>query len=114
MSALDPQQLSELIDLMGDDLGNLVEAFLRDSADRLQHLQRAVQQQDWDNARRQAHSLKGSSSNLGAVELAQRCQQLEALAAQGAAAATTMPTALQALETELATVQQELRQRFHS
>ena len=58
MSALDPQQLNELIDLMGDDLGNLVEAFLRDSADRLHHLQLALQQQDWDNARRQWATLK--------------------------------------------------------
>ena len=112
MSALDPQQLNELIDLMGDDLGNLVDAFLRDSADRLHHLQLALQQQDWDNARRQAHSLKGSSSNLGAVALAQHCQQLEALASQGAAAASTVPAALLALQTELATVQQELKQRF--
>ena len=74
---LDEQQLAELRELMGPDFDGLLRAYLRDSRDRLLHLDLAIADQNWDIARRQAHSLKGSSSNLGALALAQHCQQLE-------------------------------------
>lgn len=74
---LDEQQLAELRDLMGPDFDGLLRAYLRDSRDRLLHLDLAIADRNWDIARRQAHSLKGSSSNLGAIALAQHCQQLE-------------------------------------
>lgn len=105
---LDAVQIAELVELMGDDFDSLVEAFLRDSADRINQLDQAFTDGNFDQVRRQAHSLKGSSSNLGAVQLAKRCQKLESLAPQQDRVA--MSAELTGLRHELTGVQRELRQ----
>lgn len=105
---LDAVQIAELVELMGDDFDSLVEAYLRDSADRISQLDQALTDGNFDQVRRQAHSLKGSSSNLGALQLAKRCQQLESLAQRQDVAA--IPVELAGLRHELNGVQRELRQ----
>lgn len=117
-SRLDEQQLAELRELMGADFSALVEAFLRDSSDRFRALELALAAGETDQARRQAHSLKGSSSNLGALTLSKHCQQLEQLLAVGANRSVSagqpidgVESAVTALQTELVAVQAALRQQ---
>ena len=74
---LDFDALNALKDIMEGDFVFLVETFLRDSADRVTTLQSLVLTQDADAIRRAAHSFKGSSSNMGALQLANFCAQLE-------------------------------------
>jgi HPt (histidine-containing phosphotransfer) domain-containing protein len=64
---------------------SLLNVFLDDSAQRLLSLQEALVQApdhafDLKNVGQMAHSFKGSSSNMGAFQLAKLCHQLEELA----------------------------------
>lgn len=73
---LDAGVLATLKDIMGSDYSVLVDTYLRDSEYRL------AQVQDLPNGRplrEAAHSLKGSSSNMGAANLAVHCGHLEHL-----------------------------------
>lgn len=107
MPHLDEQQFNELRDLMADDFITLIDAYLRDSSERLQLLAQACAAQDLASAKRQAHSLKGSSSNVGAATLSEHCQRLEQLARSGDVAAVQVE--LTALQQEFANVHRELR-----
>ncbi len=110
---LDEIQLAELCELMGDDLVPLVQAFLRDGQERLHLLERNLLAGDFEQARRQAHSLKGSSSNLGATALAAACLQLETLARDaGTSGAGAAQLVLALVRLEFETVSIELQQRF--
>ena len=71
---LDQTVLSALQDVMEDEFPMLLDIFLADSDQRLHQLHRAVGAQDLILV---AHTFKGSSSNMGAIRLAQLCGQLE-------------------------------------
>ena len=76
---LDPSVLIALQEVMEDEYPELLDVFLRDSEERLLTLRTA------DNAlllMNTAHSFKGSSSNMGAVRLAELCHELEQRAKQ--------------------------------
>ena len=74
---LDSQIVDELSEIMGDDLGMLFETFLVDSESKIVELVAQTNAQQSDVIRRIAHSLKGSSRNLGASQLAEQCELLE-------------------------------------
>lgn len=77
-SVLDTGLVSELCEIMGDDFDGLVEAFVRDGEERLQALKgAAASESDPEQIRQMAHSFKGSSSNLGALEMTRLCLELE-------------------------------------
>lgn len=80
---IDSDIVAELKDVMGDDFSVLVESFIRDGQQRLQALSQALQGQDRETLRAQAHSFKGSSSNLGAIQVCEHCLALETLAMEG-------------------------------
>lgn len=82
-SVLDAEVVSELQDIMGQDFQMLVESFQRDGEQRLAALDQAFAEGDADTLRSQAHSFKGSSSNLGATHVAGLCMELEGLASSG-------------------------------
>ncbi|NUU35751.1 Hpt domain-containing protein [Pseudomonas sp. C2B4] len=71
---LDPDVLCALRDVMEDEFSTLIDTFLADSEERLQQLSVVT-----DAARilETAHSFKGSSSNMGAIRLAELCHDLE-------------------------------------
>jgi len=71
---IDHKVLSDLQEVMEDGYLQLLETFLEDSERRLSQLHEAKSADELGMA---AHSFKGSSSNMGAVGLAQLCQQLE-------------------------------------
>lgn len=80
---LDKEVVSELQDVMGQDFQMLVDSFHRDGEQRLEALHSAFAAGDLETLRRQAHSFKGSSGNLGAVRVFDLCMQLESLAREG-------------------------------
>ncbi|VVO77744.1 hypothetical protein PS838_01634 [Pseudomonas fluorescens] len=71
---LDRDVLSALQEVMEDGYPDLLETFLADAEERLKLLRRA---DNTDQLGAAAHSLKGSSSNMGATRLAELCHDLE-------------------------------------
>jgi HPt (histidine-containing phosphotransfer) domain-containing protein len=68
--------LEQLKDIMGDGYVTLLDAFLADAPKRLDLMQAAVSENNLEQLAEESHSLKGSSSNLGATELAGICSEL--------------------------------------
>ena len=77
---MDQELLAELQDIMGGDFATLVESWQRDTAMRVEGIKKAIDQNDPAQLRQVAHSLKGSSSNLGARCVVDVCIELETLA----------------------------------
>jgi HPt (histidine-containing phosphotransfer) domain-containing protein len=77
---IDPQMLEGLRELNPDDpafLRELIDLFVADVADRLVELDRALATADGALLMRAAHTIKGSCSNFGAVELMRISQIME-------------------------------------
>ena len=74
---LDHTAIATLKEVMEDDFQLLIDTFVNDSKERLQVLAAALAAGDAEEVRRSAHGLKGSSSNVGALRLAEICFQLE-------------------------------------
>lgn len=71
---VDRKVLRDLQEVMEGGYLNLLETFLEDSENRLRQLYKARSAEELGLA---AHSFKGSSSNMGAIGLAELCRQLE-------------------------------------
>lgn len=80
---VEAETLAGLRDLMEGEFATLIHAYLTDSTGRLDEMSRALADSDSDGLRRAAHSLKGSSSNLGALTLSALCLALEQQTRQG-------------------------------
>lgn len=80
---LDKEALNELKDIMEDEFSTLIDTYLNDSYLRIDLLQKALLQQHSDDISKTAHSFKGSSINMGAIQLAELCRELEHIAKQG-------------------------------
>ena len=74
---IDTAIVEELRELMEDDFEVLLTTFISDSETKFTGLAAAVASGVGEDIRRAAHSLKGSSSNLGATQLSDLCFQLE-------------------------------------
>lgn len=98
---LDREILQTLQEVLDDEFPLLISTFLTDSEERIHSLQKALASQDSEALRRAAHSFKGSCHNLGAVHLAELCQEIETRAQQNE---------LEGLEQKLVEIQQEFAQ----
>ncbi len=76
-AALKSEMIAELKDILADDFDMLVDSFIEDAERRMQLLADAVSRSDSGVIRNEAHSLKGSSLNLGAELLPQLCSAME-------------------------------------
>lgn len=74
---IDIEALSELREIMEDDFGMLLDQYISVSHELIDEMDEDLQRDDREALSRNAHSLKGSSMNLGAKALAQRCGVLE-------------------------------------
>ena len=74
---LDAEIIAELREVMEDEFGNLIAAFLDDLPLQLKQLQVAVAAQDAENIYQTAHKLKSSCGNLGALRLMELFRRLE-------------------------------------
>jgi HPt (histidine-containing phosphotransfer) domain-containing protein len=109
-ATIDPQMLEGLRELNPDDpafLRELIDLFINDVADRLAELDRSLAASDASLLTRAAHTIKGSCSNFGAVELARISQviELQGKAADFAGATAALPS----LKTEYAAVTEALK-----
>ena len=80
---IDDELLQELKSLMEDEFSSLLDKFLSDSQEHYGQARDAWTQGDLAGVRLYAHSLRGSSGNLGAVELQNACASLEDFARNG-------------------------------
>jgi HPt (histidine-containing phosphotransfer) domain-containing protein len=84
-----PEELRMLVDL-GDaeTVREVITVFQRDTETRIQKLREAVAAGDAVQARAQAHAIKGSAGQVGAMDVSDLCRRIEAAAlAQDLAAA---------------------------
>lgn len=77
--SVDSASLQELRNIMGDEFCLLVDVFIRDSVQRLQDLQQAIDNDNAAEVRTVAHGFKGSALNLSAHRLTEYCRQLESM-----------------------------------
>jgi HPt (histidine-containing phosphotransfer) domain-containing protein len=77
-----PENLSLLASKNPGLLGELVETFLTDTAPRLERLQNALSSGDLFRVGREAHAIKGSSSQLSVGRMPLVCMLIEVAAAQ--------------------------------
>jgi two-component system sensor histidine kinase/response regulator len=81
LSTVDPSVLGAYRELQQpggpDFVTELIDLFLDDTTLQLKGLRAAVSRNDWDEIRRLAHLLKGSSGNLGAGPMAKLYEELE-------------------------------------
>lgn len=107
---LDHTVLNALQEVMEDEYPVLLDTFVCDSEERVRLLHKS---EDSIQLVAAAHSLKGSSSNMGATRLAELCHQLELRAARSG---DDVRELVGAIDGEFAIVrrlcEQEL-QRFH-
>lgn len=82
---IDRQQLERLHQAIGDDFQPLIPAYIEQSDNFINMLNKSYEQRDMDVFIRSAHSLKSSSSNLGALQLSEYSRQLEEAALEDAA-----------------------------
>ena len=82
--ALDRERLETLkeLDIDGDGAfySSLLETFLQSARTDIDEIQRTLENGEFEKLRDKAHSLKGSSRNIGADAIGETCQKLEALA----------------------------------
>jgi len=55
----------------------LIELYVEDARCRLVTLRKSLSARDWPALKREIHSLKGSSGNLGAIQVAWVCEEIE-------------------------------------
>lgn len=95
--------MSMLQEVMEDGFEPLIQSYISDSQHRIGELRVALTQQDSEMIRRLAHSLKGSSGNVGACHVAELCLQVEQQGREGT---------LDGLDQLLVQIEQELEEVF--
>ena len=107
MSVIDQNLLSELREIMEDEFPSLLRVFLSESQAQYDRLQQALAQGDFEGVRTNAHSLKGTSGNIGASQLRTLCQTME-YAAKEAQVEVCQPT-LEQITSGLNAAHQEIQ-----
>jgi HPt (histidine-containing phosphotransfer) domain-containing protein len=109
--AIDPEAIEQLRFLEDEDQPNvvaeLVNLFIEHAPPKIAAIRDAIAQQDATAVRRAAHSLKGSSANVGARGMQHVCERLEQDAASGSLEGA--PALLAQLEEESVVVADALR-----
>ena len=80
---IDLDSLNMLKDIMEEEFQPLIELYIRDSDRRFPEMRQALQEGDCESVRMTVHSLKGASSNVCAVELAEQAYSVEKMAIAG-------------------------------
>ena len=89
-----------------DLLTRVINVYLEDSLRLLEALRQAVSKEDASDVKRQAHSLKSSSANVGALRLSTLCKELERM--DGGDSSVEGCQMLSRIETEYASVRDAL------
>jgi len=78
--AIDPARLDMIAEVMagGEPLGEFVDVFLVNTAERINEIRRLLDCHDLDGTGREAHTLLGTAGNFGALRLSQLAEELRA------------------------------------
>lgn len=98
-------------DVGADFVGELVEAYCRETPQLIAKLRQALDADDSDSFRRAAHSIKSTSNTFGALALGGSAQELELLGRNGDL--SEAPEKVDRLAAEYDRVQQALRDLNH-
>ena len=82
-SPVDEEVLDELKDMLEDEFIDLLQTYLKDTASKLELLKQSLSSGTLEEVRKLAHSVKGSSVNLGIAPLSALCGELEVVAQEG-------------------------------
>ena len=74
---LDYEVLNELKDVLAEDFSSLIGDYITQASVSLEQMEHFVKESQLDKVLDLAHSLKGSSLNTGAIELANLLKKLE-------------------------------------
>lgn len=77
---IDLETMNELVDIMGDDMSMLIDSYIADTRTKLAQLAELHPDSEQESIFRLAHSLKGSSRNIGVSAFADYCEIIEAQA----------------------------------
>ncbi|MCP6760459.1 MAG: response regulator [Fischerella sp. CENA71] len=108
--AIDAETFQALKDMVGDDqeiLAEFIDNYLEDAPQRLLAIHEAIDKQDAAELRSFAHALKSLSVTIGAMPLAQLCQELEAIGRAGSIVSAS--TLVCEVETEYQRVEAALK-----
>ena len=83
MTALDAVIITDLLDTMGSEFGDLVRVYLEDAPQRLRDIESAAETGDAAAQIAPAHTLKSSSANIGAMALSELSRSIEHAARAG-------------------------------
>lgn len=72
--------LDMLKEIIGDELKEILEVYLQSSPDLINGIAQALESENMDDLRIHSHTLKGSSANIGANQLAEYSAQMEEMA----------------------------------
>ncbi|AFL72703.1 Hpt domain-containing protein [Thiocystis violascens] len=90
MTYLDTDVLDELLEILGDeDLRSITDSFVEQLGHQLTALDTQLEQTNFAEIARIAHSLKGGAGNLGAIALSETAAALERHAREGDADMTS-------------------------
>lgn len=62
-----------------DLIVELIDLYLEDAPCRVAVMQESLAKRDWLSLKREAHNLRGSSGNLGALQMARICDEIEGI-----------------------------------
>jgi len=102
--------LKDLSDIMVDDMKLLITSYIQDSQTKLIELAQLNLKNQQNEIYRMAHSLKGSSRNIGAMPFADYCEKIETLARQESL--TLQDFSIEQLNTLFEAAHSELKQMF--
>lgn len=107
MPIIDQSTFNELKEMSGADFINeLIDAFLDDAPTMIRDMQTALETNDVESFRRNAHSLKSNANTFGATELGVLAKELEFMAKENN---LDIGDKLEALKEELSKVSAALR-----
>jgi len=87
-----------------DLIVELIDLYLEDAPRRVAVMRESLAKRNWLSVKREAHSLRGSSGNLGALQMALICDEIE-----GIESGDLFPS----IEPLLSCLEQELEQVLH-
>lgn len=80
---LNLKTLAHLKSVIGDSLAPILRTYLEITPPLVKELEAAIKQANAAEIKRHAHTLKGSSANIGAVDLPSLCLEMEGLGRDG-------------------------------
>jgi len=75
--SIDFNNLNMLKDILGDELKDVLTIYMDNSPDNVLKLKDAIATNTLSTVQLEAHALKGSSANVGALKLSSICAELE-------------------------------------